>query len=71
MSNIKNVRCKLAGDKYTSIDSLNLSPRHGHVILVHGWMDGGTVERFSRTDELPYFLTDGAPRAHLRSAEAR
>ena len=33
MINIKesDVPCKLAGDKYTSIDSLNLSPQYGHI----------------------------------------
>ena len=50
MSNIKDVHvhCKLAGDKFLSIDSLNLSPRYGHVILVtlaymEGWMVSHTA----------------------------
>ena len=43
MSNIKDVCCKLAGGKYASIGTLNLSLQYGHVILVtlaymEGWM---------------------------------
>ena len=74
MSNIKDISCKLAGDNFTSIDSLDLSRRYGHVIMVTlAYMKGWTVVRlcgltvtktkFSHTDGLPYFLTNGAPRA--------
>ena len=30
-----------------------------------------TIAKFSPTHGLPYFLTNGAPRAHLRRAELR
>ena len=62
MFNIQDVRGKLAG----------VWPQYGQVILVRlAYMEGCTAGRtvtknkFSRTDGLPYFLTNGALRAHL------
>ena len=40
----------------------------GH-IGIHGGVDGRTVTKTTRTDGLPYFLTNGAPRARLLRAE--